>query len=159
MNDTSTPTPAPFSGYAILEQMGHIRTGGYVTEESHFGVALGRIDVPQEDGTVLTSYFGGASIFRLTPCDETLAREAAKRSTGDPIQPWTLDRLLPRASDADSSPYYGRADEQPADAPEGVYPVDDDGDTYEVDDDPARDDEDDEDDAPRRVSLLDESPF
>ena len=77
-----------YDGWAILELMGHVRLAGRVTEESHFGVALGRIDIPSADGYT-TQYFGGSSIYRLTPTTEAIARSVASTccSVGC-LMPW-----------------------------------------------------------------------
>lgn len=76
-----------FAGFAIVELMGHVRVAGWVTEEELFGTKLGRVDVPDvsaeptggERPTKVhaTQYFNGASLYRLTPCDEQTARTVA----------------------------------------------------------------------------------
>jgi hypothetical protein len=83
----------PLDCYAILELMGHVRLAGKITEEQHFGRNLGRIDIPQEDGTFLTQFFSGDSIYRLTPCTEETARIIAKTSNSAPVKPWDLPKL------------------------------------------------------------------
>lgn len=57
--------------------MGHVRFAGRVTEEVRFGVVLGRCDVPQNDGTWVTRYFGGSSLYGVTPVTEERARKVA----------------------------------------------------------------------------------
>ena len=42
---------ADFDSWCVLEQMGHVRMAGRVTEEERFGVMMGRIDIPRDDGT------------------------------------------------------------------------------------------------------------
>ena len=82
-----------FEGWAILELMGHVRLAGRVTEESHFGVALGRIDIPTQAGDgYTTQYFGGASIYRLTPTTEEIARSVAMHNQPRPVQTWELPK-------------------------------------------------------------------
>jgi hypothetical protein len=71
-----------FAGFAIVELLGHNRHAGYVTEEQHFGATLGRVDVPDVHSSdpkavLKTHYFGGSSVFRITPCSEAIAREVA----------------------------------------------------------------------------------
>jgi hypothetical protein len=78
-----------FGQWAILELMGHVRLAGFVTEEAHFGTALGRIDVPGADGPT-TQYFGGASVYRLTPTTEEIARSVATHNTPEPVYRWEL---------------------------------------------------------------------
>jgi transcriptional regulator with XRE-family HTH domain len=85
-------TESTFNGWAILEQMGHRRTAGYVTSETLFGVAMGRIDIPRGDGTATTCYFSGGSVFALTPCTEEIARGVAARNQPEPVSPYELPK-------------------------------------------------------------------
>ena len=87
-----------YDGWAILELMGHVRMAGRVTEESHFGVALGRIDIPTADGYT-TQYFGGSSIYRLTPTTEDIARSVALHNQPAPVRTWELPK--PQAIEVD----------------------------------------------------------
>lgn len=82
-------TPNTFNQWAILELMGHVRLAGRVSEETHFGTALGRIDIPVGDGFT-TQYFGGGSIYRLTPTTEEIARSVAARNQPEPVYPFEL---------------------------------------------------------------------
>ncbi len=77
-------------GWAILELMGHIRLAGYVTEEERFGSKVGRIDIPGPDGASVTQYFGGGSIYRLTPTTEQVARSVALHNEPEPVHRWEL---------------------------------------------------------------------
>ncbi len=82
-----------------MELLGHFRTAGYVTEEEHFGCKLGRIDVPDGD-RVATMFFGGSSIYRLTPTTEEIARAVAARDQPNPVERWELKQLeAPRRRD------------------------------------------------------------
>lgn len=72
-----------FEQWAIVELFGHVKLAGRVTEEDVFGRTLGRIDIPTLDGGFVTQYFGGGSIYRLTPCSEEAARQVA-RGAGTP---------------------------------------------------------------------------
>jgi hypothetical protein len=86
----SEQTPS-YDGWAIVELMGHVRLAGRVTEESHFGVALGRIDIPTAAGDgYTTQYFGGASIYRITPTTEEIARSIAAHNQPQPVRSWEL---------------------------------------------------------------------
>lgn len=63
--------------WAIVEIFGHRRHAGRIREEDRFGAKLLRIDVPNK-GTPAelgwtTHYYGGSSIFSLTPTDEASA--------------------------------------------------------------------------------------
>lgn len=76
-----------FDQWVVAELMGHVRLAGRLTEESHFGTALGRIDIPTGDGDeeFVTQYFGGASVYRITPVSEEAARQVARQSRPAPI--------------------------------------------------------------------------
>lgn len=75
-----------FEGWAVVELMGHRRLAGYVREASAFGTALLRLDVPGEDdgATYATQYYGGGSIYAVTPCTEEIARAIARRTRETP---------------------------------------------------------------------------
>lgn len=88
------PESIPFESWAILEMMGHIRTAGKVSEETRFGAVLGRCDVPGPDDTWTTFYFGGSSIFRVTPCSEEAARAVAKGNQPAPVHTYELPKAL-----------------------------------------------------------------
>lgn len=79
--------------WGILELMGHVRLGGYITEETKFGTVLGRIDIPGETETFTTQYFGGSSIYRLTPTTEVIARSMASGNQPKPVHAWELPQL------------------------------------------------------------------
>jgi hypothetical protein len=85
-----------FEHWSILELMGHVRLAGRVTEEERFGQKLGRIDIPGPDGTWTTQYFGGSSIYRMTPTTEAIARSVAMRSQPAPVHSWELPQALPK---------------------------------------------------------------
>jgi hypothetical protein len=123
-------------GWCILELFGHIRLGGYVTEEERFGAKMGRIDLHSHTGAITTQYFGGSSIYRLTPTTEEIAKAIGAKDHA-PIQRWELS-ALPEAQksaprmDVNYIPYIPGEDD--------VHKYDND----EDDDDP----DDDEDDQP-----------
>ena len=102
-----------FSGWAVVELMGHNKEIGFVTTEYFGGPALFRIDQPEfpereyvlerpqwiEDkhcpvGTTVrrealpgkTAWFGVVAVFRLTPCTEDTARRAIERMLPAPIK-------------------------------------------------------------------------
>lgn len=104
---------ATFSGWAVVEIMGHNREVGFVTTEYFGGPALFRVDQPELPareyelkraqwigdklcpiGTKVerqalpgkTAYVGPASIFRLTPCTEETARKAVEELIPAPIK-------------------------------------------------------------------------
>jgi len=60
---------------------------------------IGRIDIPGEDGKAITQYFGGHTIYRLTPVSEDVARAFAKRNRPRPVYVYEL--ALPAPSEPD----------------------------------------------------------
>ena len=84
MTDASSES---FEGCAILEIMGHRRVAGFVRAVTLFGAPMCRIDVPYHDkeGTQLTQFYGGASVFCLTPTTEEQAKELAPRPWPSPV--------------------------------------------------------------------------
>jgi hypothetical protein len=82
----------PFESWAIVELMGHVRMAGKVSQVEMLGAVLGRIDIPQGDGFV-TQFFGGGSVYRLTPCGEAEARAVAAANTPQPVHHWEMAKL------------------------------------------------------------------
>ena len=105
--------------WAIVELMGHVKLAGKLAEEEHFGSKLGRVDVPRNHvhncpncaggksgypcplcagGNMMTVFFGGASVYRITPVSEEVARQAAKSLSHDPISHWDYPEDLKQAA-------------------------------------------------------------
>lgn len=122
-----------FDQWGILELMGHVRLAGRITEESHFGAALGRIDIPNGDGFT-TQYFGGGSIYRLTPTTEDIARSVAQHNQPQPVSRWELPVRVPET--AAPTPY----------DPDWTSPLDEEIDDDDSDDEDEEEDEDAEED-------------
>jgi hypothetical protein len=83
----TTETKIPeFEGWAVVELMGHRRLAGYVREAAAFGTSLLRIDVPGDDPDKAhaTQYYGGGSIYAVTPCTEEIARSLSKQTRETP---------------------------------------------------------------------------
>ena len=103
---------AKFSGWAIVEVMGHQRYAGYVTTEAYGGAVLFRVDVPElaereretkrpgymgaqylPAGAVVkesavqgyTKLVGAGSIYCITPCTEEAALEAVEGMQSRPL--------------------------------------------------------------------------
>lgn len=88
MDETMTSADA-YEGWAIVELMGHRVIAGRVSEESQYGAAMLRVDVPgNDDSTCITQFYGGSAIYALTPCDEAAAREVLRRryNLPDPVR-------------------------------------------------------------------------
>jgi hypothetical protein len=110
-----------FKGFAILEIMGHRQVAGMVQEVTLFGVPMAQVDIPEvpaipkridPDGWGVreipgipahTQYYGGQSVFCMSPCTEEIAREAAVRFRASPPQPLSMpsSRQIEAALDAD----------------------------------------------------------
>jgi hypothetical protein len=83
----TTETKIPeYEGWAVVELMGHRRLAGYVREAAAFGTSLLRVDVPGDDPAIAfaTQYYGGGSIYALTPCTEEIARSLSKHTRETP---------------------------------------------------------------------------
>jgi hypothetical protein len=83
--------PERFDQWCIVELLGHVRMAGRVTEEEHFGGKLGRVYVPDGDGFT-TVYFTAASLYRVTPTTEEIARAVAARNRPEPVHRWELEK-------------------------------------------------------------------
>lgn len=84
--------PKTVDQWATLEQFGHRRTAGRLTEEERFGGIVGRLDVPQRDGSFVTKYFHASSIYDLTLVSEEAARNVALHANVHPVQSWEMPR-------------------------------------------------------------------
>ncbi len=91
--------------WAIVELMGHVKLAGRLSEEEKFGAKMGRVDVPQADGTYRTVYFGGSSVYRLQVVSEEVARHVG-REAPQPVSPWDFPRPALTAAEGTSGlPY------------------------------------------------------
>lgn len=83
--------PEAFEGFAIVELMGRNVIAGYVTTQVIAGAAMLRVDVPAvEERTPFTKFFGGTSIYAITPCDEDAMLTAAGKLRTRPIDLWIV---------------------------------------------------------------------
>jgi hypothetical protein len=87
-----TQTAEKFETWAVVEIMGHVRVAGRVTEQSLFGTVLLRVDIPSGEG-FMTRYFGGSSIYSLSPCTEGVARAVAAHTQAEPVYRYELPQL------------------------------------------------------------------
>src|SRR5262245_6355038 len=102
MPDQHTEQPPQ---WAVVELMGHVRLAGRLTEEEKFGTKMGRLDIPLQDGTFITQYFGGASVYRITYVSEDVARHVAKQEAPAPVSPWDFPKVLGPGRDREPSLY------------------------------------------------------
>lgn len=88
-------TPDQTPQWAIIELMGHIRYGGLVSKDNQFGTAMLRVDVPQKDGSFVSQLINPSSLYRVTMCEERIARLAAEQGDAKPLNSWEMRHLLP----------------------------------------------------------------
>jgi hypothetical protein len=70
----------PQKFWGIVELFGHSKCVGEVSEHQLAGTNFVRVDIPAaEDKPAFTRYFGGAAIYSITPCAESLARDLCAR--------------------------------------------------------------------------------
>lgn len=80
-----------FTAWAIVEIMGHQIIGGMVSEETHFGAPLMRVDVPKSSKREgFTCYYGGGSIYKITPTTEEIVQVFVEKQDPEPIKPYML---------------------------------------------------------------------
>lgn len=110
--EQQTPKPS-FDQWCVVELMGHQRIAGRVTEETLFGTALMRVDVPETSkGAGFTKYYGSTAIYCVTPVDEAIARGVAERLDPRPVQRYELPHLMPPAQVEDSADSAGDPDDE-----------------------------------------------
>lgn len=90
--------------WAIVELLGKTVIAGLVSEETMFGQTLGRIDIPLNNN-IVTQYFSGASIYRITPTTEEIATAIAKAHQPQPIRMLQLRDVIPNSNDDDNIPF------------------------------------------------------
>lgn len=80
-----------FEAFCIVEIMGHQVIAGKVSEETHFGVPLMRVDVPKSSRREgFTCYYGGNSIYKITPTTEDIVQAFVEKQDPEPIKPYML---------------------------------------------------------------------
>ena len=99
--------PLPEGGFwAIVELMGHVKIAGYLTEEERFGAKMGRLEIPRADPPgYTTQFFGGSSVYRITPTTEGIARKIAIGYQPAPVHLWELSvrKALPSSFESDEA--------------------------------------------------------
>lgn len=88
VNDTLAPdAPAPpAEEWAHVEIFGHRSHYGRIAEVERFGTKMMRIDVPTEDLEVFETFFyGGGSVFSMTPMTEEACRAYCARYRPRPV--------------------------------------------------------------------------
>ena len=85
-----------FSGWGLVEIMGHVRVAGRLGERSIAGTNLLQVDIPLSDEPdhFRTQFVGGGSIYALHPTDEKTARALAKRLGTKPTYAYDVEQQL-----------------------------------------------------------------
>lgn len=124
-----------FETWAIVEVMGHARFAGYVSEQALGGANFVRVDVPEVPADqyygprpAFTKLFGAGSIYSITPCDEQVARHAAKEFRARPVTCVAMPEA-PRLTSAETSASL------PVDFDEDAGAVDEEDDEYDYEGD------------------------
>ncbi len=81
-----------YSGWSILELMGHRKLGGLVSQEEIAGHGFLRIDVylPGADKPIATQYVSPQAVYAITPTTEAIARQLAESCKPEPVTQWEL---------------------------------------------------------------------
>jgi hypothetical protein len=80
-----------FSGWAIVELMGHRKLGGYIKEETIAGSSFLRLDVCTNNGkTATTQFYSPSSVYCITPTTEQIARDFGTNHQPTPVTRWEL---------------------------------------------------------------------
>lgn len=87
MSDTNERTG--FEGWAIVQQMGHVKIAGYVTEVQLAGFGVLSVAIPDGDRMV-QKLIPPSTLYDLTWVGEAEARFVAKRSPIEPVSEWDI---------------------------------------------------------------------
>ncbi len=87
-----------FSGWAIVEIMGHQKYAGFVSTQAVGGASMLRIDVPEVEGhQAFTKMFGVAAIYGITPVDELVAKSMARSLRKAPVDVYEFPKEVVQA--------------------------------------------------------------
>ena len=82
--------------WAIVEVMGHSQYAGRLSEYADLGVPLIRVEIPKTSrAEAFEKLLGAASIFRITPVTEEVARKAAESFHVRPLELISLPSAEP----------------------------------------------------------------
>lgn len=83
--------PETIEGPYIVEQLGHKKIVGFVSEVTIAGKGFLRVDVPKsKTETLATQYISPDTIYALTPTTEDIVRRLAQNYQPAPVQRWEL---------------------------------------------------------------------
>lgn len=89
-----------FTGWAIVEVMGHHTYAGQVSEQTVAGMAFVRVDVPetglldQVPAPAFSKLVNPNSIYAITPVSESVARLRAESLRASPVSVWDLPEAV-----------------------------------------------------------------
>lgn len=105
-------TSEAFSGWAVVELMGHRKLAGRVSQVTQYGTAMLRLDVPGPDGQVAaTQFYSSSAIYCLTPTTEEIAVAFAWTRKPEPVAAWELLSLPAPARSAGRRDHAGEDDD------------------------------------------------
>lgn len=88
-----------FGEWVIIEQLGHRRLAGWLTEQTIAGHGYLRLDVPAVDGQPATSHLlAHSSIYAIHPVGKDVAAAVAEQCRPTPVQRWELPAAQPTTS-------------------------------------------------------------
>ena len=98
-----------FDEWAVVDQYGHTRLAGRVTEATIAGGSFIRLDIPGKDGQIaMTKFLGPGSIFEFTLVTEETAKAFAATHIPAPVTRWDLPQnqieLRSHRSDSQDDP-------------------------------------------------------
>jgi len=107
-----------FDSWCIVEQLGHRRLAGRLTEQTIAGGGYLRLDVPALDGQPATSHLlAHSSIYAIHPVTEEIARQVAARCRPEPIQRWELPAAELARHGTDDGPETGATPDYDGEGP------------------------------------------
>ncbi|MDF2189323.1 hypothetical protein [Paraflavitalea sp. CAU 1676] len=84
-----------FESWALVELMGHVKLAGLCSEQTVFGGAMLRVDIPETSKQpAFSRFYGTSAIYSVTPVDEKTAKELAESFTATPVQIWDVRAML-----------------------------------------------------------------
>lgn len=115
------PQPAPrWEGWAVVEQMGHIRVIGYVTDADYFGVRFAHVETPAVgDQSARTRNVAGTTIFAFSPTDKAEILAELERDWQQRVQQRLREEQYRREAEERDARYQARllSDREPSESP------------------------------------------
>lgn len=101
MNSLQQTATEQFSGWAIVELMGHNKISGRVTTTTLAGSPFIRVDVPAvAEQKAYTRFFNPSAVYSINPVTEEIATGMVADCRSEPVQRYQLPRLLTAPEEA-----------------------------------------------------------